>query len=64
MATGIARDRAFAIMFGTRASTAIPPIVFMIWMCRDVCTITGGLILPSRVKAVYEARGWDATTAK
>jgi len=64
MATGISRDRAFAIMFGTKAAAPVPLVVFLIWMCRDVCTITGGLILPARVKAIYQAQGWSESSAK
>lgn len=52
MCTGILKDRAFALLFDTNKVRHMPPAVFLSWMGRDVCTILGGLVLPSRVKLI------------
>jgi len=52
MCTGILKDRAFALLFDTNKVRPMPPAVLLSWMGRDVCTILGNLILPSRVKLI------------
>ena len=52
MCTGILKDRAFALLFDTNKVRHMPPAVFLSWMGRDVSTILGGLVLPSRVKLI------------
>ena len=64
MTTGILKDRAFAYYFGKSGAGKVGKASILIWFVRDVLTIAGAFVIPSRLAKIIEDRGTDKSVAE
>jgi len=64
MTASILKDRAFAYYYGQKSSSRVGMISMLIWMVRDVLTIAGGFVLPSKLSYLFQKTGLEDSTAK
>lgn len=64
MTASILKDRAFAYYFGKSGVGKVSKASMLVWFVRDVLTIAGAFILPSRVAKILEERGTKSGIAE
>lgn len=64
MIASISKDKAFALRFGASSKEPMRPISILVWVVRDVLTISGAFVFPSRVAKVLETQGIDGHLAR
>jgi hypothetical protein len=64
MTASILKDRAFAYYYGKKVSNPVGAISILLWLFRDVLTMAGAFVLPSRVAKLLQERKMEENKAK
>lgn len=64
MVASILKDRAFAYYYGKKAGNKVGAISMLLWLLRDVLTMAGAFVLPSRLANVVQEMGVEEPTAR
>lgn len=64
MTASVFKDRAFAYYYGKKVSNKVGIVSMGFWLLRDVLTMAGAFVLPSRLASIMADNGVDKNTAR
>ena len=64
MTASILKDRAFAYSYGNKVMNKVGLVSMMLWLVRDVLTVAGAFVLPSRLAYLFQKTGMDQKTSQ
>lgn len=64
MTASVLKDRAFAYYYGKKVSNKVGRISMMLWLLRDILTMAGAFVLPSRLASIMQKAGVEENSAR